>query len=121
MEKWDVVRIFCADLVPPHDKFCICVCPERALFMFINSDPPMFRKARDLAIEMSNFEVHFLARTSYVDTTKLMSFDRATVERAWAEERRRMGKLAPSIIKRIQNGVLAHEVMPNDQRDLFKP
>lgn len=88
--------------------------------MFINSEPPMFRKARDLAVELSNFEVHFLVRTSYVDTTTLMSFDKDVVDSAWADEGRRMGKLAPSVIKRIQNGVLAHEVMPEKHRNLFK-
>jgi hypothetical protein len=120
MQQWDVVRIHCADLVPPHDKFCICICPENRLFMFINSEPPKFRKARDLAVEIANFEVHFLNHTSYIDTTRLMQFDPAVVDAAWADQGRQMGRIAPAIRARICAGVLAHEVMPESQRALFR-
>lgn len=119
MQKWDVVRIFCADLIPPHDKFCICICPVNNLFMFVNSEKPMFRKARDLAVEIANHELHFIHHTSYVDTTKLMTFDAAEVAAAWADQSRQMGRVAPFIRNRISAGVLAHEVMSESHRALL--
>lgn len=119
MQKWDVVRIYCADLIPPHDKFCICICPDNSLFVFVNSEKPAFRKAKDLAVEIANHEMHFIQHTSYVDTTKLMAFDAAVVAAAWGDNDRQMGRVAPFIRDRISAGVLAHEVMPESQRALF--
>ena len=119
MQKWDVVRIHCAELAHAHDKYCICICPVTNLFMFVNSDKPMFRKARDLAVEIANFELHFLKRTSYVDTTKLMEFDAAVVALAWSDQSRRLGTVAPAIRARLCAGVLAHNVMRDEHRALF--
>lgn len=118
MQKWDVIRVFCDFLVRPHDKFCICICPDQLWFMFINSNPPEFRKARGLAVEIANHEAMFLGHTSYVDTTMLQTEIPAhLVERALRDEGRRHGGLAPFLRTRIIEGVAAHEVMEPAHRD----
>lgn len=112
MEKWEVIRVHCSFLANPHDKFCICISPDTNLFMFINSEPPQFRKARDLAVSIENYEATFLSHTSYVDTTKLQSaIPLDLVQEALADTNRKHGLLAPSIRKRIIEAVEAHDVM----------
>ena len=114
MQKWDVVRIYCTFLPSPHDKFCVCICPISYRFYFINSEPPQFRKARDLAVSISNFETHFLNHTSYVDTTTLLTIDAGLVNGAWAQEDRRHGSIAPFLRTRIQEGAQAHSVLEDN-------
>ena len=116
MEKWDVVRVFCDFIPSPHDKFCICICPLRRWFMFINSEPPAFRKARALAVEVSAFEATFLNHTSYIDTTKLMELPDDALALAIADAERHHGKTIKTVRDRIIVAVEAHEVMPEDQR-----
>lgn len=80
--------------------------------MFINSEPPQFRKARELAISIENYEATFLSHTSYVDTTKLQSaIPLELVEEALNAVDRKHGLLAPSIRGRIIEAVKGHEVM----------
>ena len=111
MQKWDVVRVYCDFLPNPHDKFCICICPENYWFMFVNSEPPVFPKSRNLAVSIENFEAHFLRHTSYVDTTTLVPISQALVEGALRDPDRLHGALAPGLRKRIVDAVLNHDVM----------
>lgn len=112
MQKWEVIRVHCSFLANPHDKFCICICPDNNLFIFINSEPPQFRKARALAVSIENYEATFLSHTSYIDTTKLQSsIPPELVQEALAETDRNHGLLAPSIRQRIIETVESHEVM----------
>ena len=85
--------------------------------MFINSEPPIFRKARDLALEIDAGAALFLTHTSYIDTTHMIEIDQDTLNKSWAENDRRHGKLSPTLRKWIQGAVAAHEVMPAAQRN----
>lgn len=117
MQKWEVIRIFCDFLANPHDKFCICICPQTNLFMFINSDPPQFKKAQGLAITISSQEALFLHHLSYVDTTKLVEIPNHLVQQALQDPDRNHGLIAPFLRERVKNGVGWHEVMETAQRD----
>jgi len=87
--------------------------------MFINSEPPAFRKAKVLAVEISNFEAHFLQHTSYVDTTKLLDLAPEIVAEALTDADRLTGSLAPAIRQRIIDGALAHDVLSDADRARF--
>lgn len=80
--------------------------------MFINSEKPQFRKAKELCVSIENYEATFLSHTSYVDTTKLQSaIPHELVQEALADNDRNHGLLAPSIRQRIIEAVQSHEVM----------
>jgi hypothetical protein len=86
--------------------------------MFVNSDPPAFRKARALAVDVEPFEAHFLTHRSYVDTTKLIELTPEDVAAALLDPDRSTGRLSPALIARIQAGVGAHDVMPDNDRKI---
>ncbi|RUV07436.1 hypothetical protein EOA79_04525 [Mesorhizobium sp. M1A.F.Ca.IN.020.03.2.1] len=117
--KWEVVRVFCKDLLPPHDKFCICICPKTGLFLYVNSGLPAGRKARDVALEVRNFEANFLHKTSYIDTTRLEPINTdARVIEALKDPGRRLGQISPSLKKRIIAAVADHGALPVGLEDL---
>ncbi|MBB99025.1 MAG: hypothetical protein CML67_05755 [Rhodobacteraceae bacterium] len=117
MQKWEVIRIYCDHLPEPHDKFCICICPENRWFMFINSRPPMYRKARDMAVSIESHEALFLGHLSFVDTTKLQDdIPDDLVDNALGDPNRNHGVLAPFVRNRIIEGVGSHEVMEPNHR-----
>lgn len=73
LQKWDLIKVYRADLSRPHDKFCLCICPIRLWFFYINSDPPTFRKRRQFAIDIANHELVCLTKpVSYLDTTSVI-------------------------------------------------
>jgi len=111
-----VIRVWCGWIAHPHDKFCICICPHRRWFMFINSEPPAFRKARELALELDAAAALFLTHTSYIDTTHMLVIEQDILDAALSEEGRCHGKVSPTLRTWIQGAVGAHEVMPEDQR-----
>ncbi|PBC02523.1 hypothetical protein [Mesorhizobium sp. WSM3860] len=117
MQKWEVIRIFCDFLPNPHDKFCICICPQTNLFMFINSDPPQFRKARELAITIDIQEAGFLHHLSYVDTTKLTHIPKQLVQQALGDPARHHGMIAPFLRTRVRDAVSWNDVMEQAHRD----
>lgn len=85
--------------------------------MFINSDPPQFRKARELAISIESQEALFLGHTSYVDTTLLVHLSEHIVQEALVDPNRNHGFIAPFLRTRIKEGVAWHEVMEPAHRD----
>lgn len=85
--------------------------------MFINSDPPQFRKARDLAVSIASHEALFLGHTSYVDTTLLMQLSEHLVQAALADPNRNHGFIAPFLRTRIIEGVTWHEAMEPAHRN----
>lgn len=114
--KWEVVRVFCKHLAQPHDKFCVTIDAAAGCYFFINSEPPPFRKARDAAVAIENFEAIFLKHTSYIDTMTLEYFSPEEVEAAYGEENRRHGFLIQTVKTRITNAVKAHGVLTEAQR-----
>ena len=73
-----------------------------------------FRKARDIAVSITNFEAHFLNHTSYVDTTRLLAIDAALVNGALAHEDRLHGSIAPFLQSRIKLAAQSHDVLTDD-------
>jgi hypothetical protein len=117
LTKWSVVMVWCKNLSPPHDKFCICVCPRRHWFLFINSKPPRTARARAVAIEVENFELHFLDHGSFIDTTVVHRLPAEDILMAWSDEHRRKGNIPPSLRQRIQAAAQSHGVLTADELD----
>lgn len=117
--KWTVLSIWCAHLAQPHDKFCITIDAAKGWFLFINSEPPAFRKAKKVAVEISNFEATFLKHTSYVDTTNHEELSEAAVSAALADPDRNRGPLLRSVQERIREMVASHEAMPPEARAII--
>lgn len=115
-QKWEVVRVFCKHLAQPHDKFCVTINAAAGCYFFINSDPPPFRKSRDAAVSIENFEAGFLKHTSYVDVMTLEDIDPDTVADAYKDEGRRHGFLIKAVRARIVNGVATHGALTDAQR-----
>jgi len=101
----------------PHYKYCICICPERLWFLFINGDPPAGRKAWELALEVNNFEISRLSYNSFIDTTLVQSLPNdGRVETALNDKKHFCGHIAPSLRKRIVEAVRAHNVLNEQER-----
>jgi hypothetical protein len=112
--KWTVIRIWCPHLLPPHDKYCVVIDAAQGWFFFINSNPPPFRRARNLAIELQSFEASFLTHTSYIDTTKCEWFSEEIVAEALSDPDRNIGFLIKAVQARILEAVQLHKVLPPD-------
>lgn len=120
MKKWDVIRVYRPDIVPPHDKFCICVCPDLKWFFYFNSNPPPFRKARTVAVEVSNFEAGFLSHASYIDVSQIID-DVPTKELADAlsDSSRCHGQLAPFLVAKIRQSVAEAASLTKTQKSVI--
>ena len=96
LSKWDVLRVYRSDLSVPHDKYCICVCPIDRLFFYINSEPPIFRKKREVVVQVARFELTFLHKDSFIDSTTIVSdLPPLSIEEAITDNSRRCGTLPP--------------------------
>ncbi len=119
LQKWEVIRVWFPDLARPHDKFCICICPINGWFFFVNSEPPVGRKAKKVAVVLENFEASFLDHTSHIDTTKIqiLDFDER-VDQALLDRRRNHGLLAPSVRKKIVAAVRGHGALSSAAEEI---
>jgi hypothetical protein len=117
LEKWNVVHVWCPDLRPPHYKYCICICPYRHWYLFINSDPPYSRRAKTVAVVIENFELNCISHTSYVDTTSVQQLPSKDVSTAIASEEGRRGALPLFLRTRIIQAVGLHDVLSQDEID----
>lgn len=115
MEQWDVIRVHCTQIPRPHDKYCISVIPKENGFFFINSEPPRFRKAREVAVEIANHELHCIQHNSFVDTTTVEYLLLEEVTTALAEPDRHFGQMAPFLRQRIVDAVNGHGVLTPDE------
>lgn len=121
MEKWEVLRIFCDYLPEPHDKFSICICPERNWFFWIDSEPPFGRRAREVVLEVPVYWAsHFLRHPSYVDTTKMRRIPNDLALAAWNETNgelypRRHGRIITAFRDAILAAVETHEVLNSEE------
>jgi hypothetical protein len=110
--KWHVIRVWCSKLNSPHDKYCICVCPQRHWYYFINSDPPIPKKARDVVLKIEKYLLPFLSHDSFVDTTVLQkSLPRDELTRSWGDKKRYMGVLSPQLQIKLKKTAAAHGVL----------
>lgn len=117
LSKWDIVHVWCADLRPPHNKYCICICPHRHWYLFINSGPPFSRRAKAVVVVVENFELHCIQHTSYVDTTFVQQLPGEAVAIAIANADNRRGSLPPFLRQRIVDAVGLHNVLSQDEID----
>ena len=115
LAKWNIINVWCPDLRPPHYKLCICICPHRHWYLFINSDPPYSRRARAVAVMIENFELHCLSHMSFVDTTIVQQIPDSDVFSAIATEDGRRGALPPFLRKRIIDAASLHGVLSQDE------
>jgi len=118
LAKWEMVRVRRPDLRQPHDKYCICIDWQRRWFFYINSEPPAFRKAREVAVMVANFEVHGLTKVeSFIDTTQIVDdLPEQQLEEAVADDSRRYGFLAPFVRQRICDALMTHGALTAEQR-----
>lgn len=118
LRKWDIIRVFRPDLPRPHDKLCICICPKRHWYFYINSEPPLFKRARPVAIEIDNFQVACITHTSYIDTTAIIDdLPARELKEALSDEGRRPGSISPTLRKVIIETVCRHGVLNQAQQD----
>ena len=118
LEKWHLLRILIKVCRQPHYKLCICICPKRLWFLFINGDPPAGRRAKELALEVNNFEVNRFPHDSFIDTTSIQELpDDGRVEKALNDEKHLFGFISPSLRNRIIEAVRAHNVLKDDERN----
>jgi hypothetical protein len=115
LKKWHIAHVWFPDLLPPHHKYCICICPERHWYFLINSAPPYTRRARDVVVVIDNFELHCIQHTSYVDTTTLVCIPAEQIIGAIAVEEGRRGALPPFLRQRICEAVDTHGVLTPDE------
>jgi hypothetical protein len=80
-------------------------------FLYINSKAPAFRKARDVAVEIENFEAAFLQHNSFVDTTSHETLTEEEISGACADAERLHGFLIKAVQDRIKAMVASHEVL----------
>lgn len=115
-QKWDVLRIWCAHLVPPHYKYCICIDWDQKWFFYINSEKPYSRKAQQHAVEVSNFEIVRLHKNpSYIDTTTMITnIDSIHAIAADGNQEQILGPLLPTVRQRIVDAVRAHGALDPD-------
>lgn len=86
--------------------------------MFINSDPPVFRKARAVAVEVASFE-YALPKTSYIDTTKLEHFPDNRAHLAFADIAAHRASISPSLRLRICAAARSHNTLTADELACF--
>jgi len=116
LERWEVIKVFRPDLHQPHDKFCICISWEKRWFLYINSAPPVARKARELAVRVESYEIHFLIKASYIDTVSFIDdVPEDHIEVALKQKERCLGALPPFVVQRIKREVLSNKSL-NDEK-----
>jgi hypothetical protein len=112
-----LIRVWFPETRPKHHKYCICISARRRWFFFINSDPPFARRAREVALAVSSYEVTPLTRESYIDTTVLFELpDDGRIETALKDEKCHYGVISPSLRKRIKEAVKAHDALTAEER-----
>lgn len=118
LSKWDVIKVWRPDLDEPHDKYCICVCPIRLWFFYINSDPPQFRKRRQFAIDVANHELICLHKpVSYIDTTAIIDDlpPDSLAASLMPNHGRHFGSLPPFLRAKVVSVAQAHGVLSPEQ------
>lgn len=118
LQRWEIVRVWRPDLHQPHDKFCICVDWDQRWFLYINSQPPQFRKAREAAVAVSNFEVACLTKPeSFIDTVAIIEdVPEDQLDAAINDPQRRHGLLIKAVVERLRAAVAAHGALTPSQR-----
>ena len=116
--KWHAYRIWCPEYAQQHHQLVVCVCTLREWFLYVNSEPPPFRRARENALELASFEAHFLKHVSFVNPVpKTFSDDRVATE--IAKDENCLGSLSPTLITKMKNWIEATPVLTADQKAII--
>lgn len=117
LARWEVALVFQPGLRVPHNKFCICIDWDQRWFFYINSEPTRRKKWRPYTVEVENYEVFGLTKTSYIDTTMIIEdIPEQELIQAVNNIERRMGPLPRNVIWRIQQAVSSHTLFSPEQR-----
>jgi len=114
LQKWDIIKVYRGDLNQPHDKYCICICPVRFWFFYVNSEPPAFRKKRQFAIEVANHELICLTKpVSFIDTTAVIDDlpEPGLNAALMSNNGRHFGPIPPFLRDKITAAAQAHGVL----------
>lgn len=110
-KKCFVYKIHCSYITPPHNKFSICVCPSKAQFLWINTDP---RKTRQQSQVLINREdLSFLRHDSYVDAGQLFTFPPSDLNTA-----KEIVMLLPNIANKIKAAIKNSPYLTDGQQKL---
>lgn len=113
---WHVYHVWCADFLPAHHKYCICLCPINHWFYFIDSNPPLGRKAIQFTETIASFEAHFLTKDSYVATSPVKTFPDDRVAVALQNPHNDYGRLVQSVIDRIKVAAALNPSLKPDKK-----
>ena len=119
LERWHAYHVWCDDLIPKRYKYCLCVCPLNEWFFFISSTPSPGRQQRQFDVAIQNFEAVFLRHTSYLDTSKVITFQDARVAKALASPRDRFGRISPTLQARIVALVQTNPALTTHQKSVI--
>lgn len=119
LQKWAAYHIWCADYRPPHHQKCICVCRYRQWFLFINSDSPVGRKARQYAISVTNFEASFLTKPESYVYPAMRTFSDDRVAMSISDPKNCFGLISPSLIDRIKSMIAANPTLTEEQKNII--
>lgn len=114
LQKWDVLRAW-----PPnvgHSKYAVCVCPNTPLFFYINSEPPPFRRAKAIAIQLEAWQATFLTKPCFLDTAELIQLPTATIAQALATPSDCLGPVSPTVRALVVGCVSANNVLTAAQK-----
>ena len=110
-KKCFVYNINCSYITPAHNKFSICVCPSKALFLWINTNPRKIRQQSQVLINKQ--DLAFLRHDSYVDAGRLFTFPPSDL--GTAEE---IGIIENDIANRIKQAVQNSPYLTERQSNL---
>lgn len=102
-------------LTPPgRQKWQICVCPRRRLFLRINSSPrwaPHYRLLRT--------ENPWLRRDSFVELRQLLTFERPLIDKAAANPSNFRGALSPSVRRALVAAAQVARTLSPEDKDII--
>ena len=114
----DVLLVDCQKLKDPHDKFTVCVCPDRKWFFFINSKPRAM--SPEAQVPVRDYELDCLDHDSWIDTSKIIRFSEAELVHAKRDRQRHKGPLSNAIKLRIKKKIGEHGVLTEEQVRVVK-
>lgn len=119
LQRWDVIKVWNSESNPPHEKYCICVCPIKKAFFFINSEPPFARKAKEYSLEIDRFQAQFLTKTSFIDTTRIQIFDFDNRVNQALTAQNHYGPISPTLQNAIKDMVIRHSALTDDIKNII--
>lgn len=118
LSKWHVYHIWREDITPKHFKYCLCICPIREWYFFINSKPSPGKIAYRYDVVVQNFELNFLSHESYIDTSSIKHFSDERVTLAIQHGTNLKGPMPPFLVKRVIETVQANPSLTQAEKSM---